>query len=231
MAMIYFLTLYRKQINSWILIDSFDMFVYLNIAVTLITFVGLTIFALNFTFLLMYHRLNQFLALQNRKYQTNGFFSQIQLALKLSLLRREHNRITSVLILTNKLISKLLFATFLNNLPNNTLVLTLVLLGKTSSMTRRLMTLTLVFQIFSSASLLALIAICNCFIYKCKKHLVILQSGMGRHQLRDKIHHQRFYELVHYKQDIGFSVGLFGVLTKRKLYEVWLHWKFPKPTF
>lgn len=219
---------FKSQINIlWTLVDILDIFVFFNLSFIVVTFINLCIIALSIKSLLFYKKLDRFLKLQVYKLHNNRSFTQTQLALKLKLFRNEHHRTTSILIFSNRtIISKVLFTTFAFNMPYNACIQTLVILRRVSEMTMKFMFYTFMGQLSSVLALLLLIAKCNTSIYKCKRHIVILQYGLGRYQLRDKIHHLRFYELVHYKRDIGFSVGLFGVLTKRRLYGVSIRIRF-----
>lgn len=106
------------------------------------------------------------------------------------------------------------------NFPFNIGSTALLILGKFPSTSMEFMLSSIISETVGLLSLIILLARANSSICSCKKYLVSLQCGLGIYQLRDKIHHLRFYELVNYKRDIGFSVGIFGVITKRKLHEV-----------
>ena len=212
----------NKQSRSlWIMVDSINFFTFLNLTVRMIRFINLAVNTMCFTSHLIYKQLNQFLKLQTDKLHENKFFTQVQLARKLNVFQREHHRITSMLIFANRtLFDKTLLSILLANHSFNIITLTLLILKKFSRTSKDFMLFTLIFESFGFLSLVSVIAFSNSNIYSCKKYLVVLQSGLGIYQLRDKIHHQRFYELVNFKYDIGISVGIIGVLTKQKLYEV-----------
>ena len=204
-----------------LLADSFNFIAFLNIAFTGICFGCLILIVISHSSLLMYRKLRKYLKLQNEKLISKKFFTQMQLARKLLVFRCEHYRITSMLIFVNSnFINCFLLSTFLISFPYNIIVSSLMIVDKIPEISNEFIRLSMIAQSISMMTLMLLIASCNSSIYSCQKYLVSLQCGLGRNQLRDKIHHLRFYELVHYKQDIGFTVGLFGVLTKRKLYEV-----------
>ena len=212
----------NKQSRSpWIMVDSINFFTFLSLTVRMIRFINLAVNTMCFTSHLIYKQLNQFLKLQTDKLAKSKFFSQVQLARKMSVFRREHHRITSMLIFANKtLFDKTLQSILLANHSFNIITLTLLILKKFSRTSKDFMLYTLIFESFGFLSLVSVIAFSNSNIYSCKKYLVVLQSGLGIYQLRDKIHHQKFFELVNFKYDIGISVGIIGVLTKQKLYEV-----------
>ena len=219
---VYFIVKSHAQlINFWMLVDMFNLITFINIFFTLISLLCFTLMVISHSALLMFRRLNQYLALQQLKLICKKFPTPMLLAWKLSVFRREHYKITSVLVFANKtLFNSVIISFFMTNLPFNICITTLLVLGQTPEIGRRFLLTLVIQQLLGSSTLFLLIAKCNSSIYSCKKYLVSLQSGLNRNQLRDKIHNLQFYELVHYKQDIGFSVGIFGVITKQKLHEV-----------
>lgn len=185
------------------------------------TIINLSIAIISFSFHLMYEKFNGFLKLQNRKYYVKKCLTQTQLAFKLSIFRREHHRITCMLIFATKtLFNKAISAILFLNFPLNICMLSLLILGKLPNKSKEFVLTSVVSESFALLLLLFMASTASSSIYTCKKYLVSLQSGLGIDQLRDKIHHQRFYEFVNYKHDIGFSISLFGVITNQKLYEV-----------
>lgn len=194
---------------------------FLGLLFNLIAFLSYSTLVIAFCSILMYRRLNRYLALQYHKLVYKKFRSQMQLALKLNVFRREHHRITSMVAFSNRtVISKALFMTYLSNVPFNIINATLLLLNQFPLEIKHFMFVSYIGQTVSAACLVIILAACNSSIYSCKKYFVSLQYGLGRYQLRDKIHHQRFYEQVHYKYYIGLGFGPLGVITKSKLFEV-----------
>lgn len=202
------------------IVDIILYMAFCRIVFNIIRLLSISIYAISLTSCLMYHRLNQYLALQARKCKFKCHES-IKLALKLSVFRREHHRNTRILIFCNQnLFSAISYSSFLTNVPFNACMLTLIVLNEVPMSNKFYMVASYLTQTLFSALILVKIANCNELIYASNKHMPILQTGMGKYQLRDKIHHLRYYELVHYKQDMGMSAGPLGVFSKRKLSEV-----------
>ena len=209
----------NQQMNLvWIIADSINLIFLIQVTVKGLDFIDHCLSTISFSFYFMFKKLNSFLNLQNKKLSNKEFLS---LASKLTVFRREHNRITSILIFANKsLFDPALFSILAIGFPLNSATLILLVTGKMPETCREFMHFAYIVGLAYTIIIATIISTCNSSIYSCQKYLVSLQYGLGRSQLRDKIRHQQFYELVHYKRDFGISLGLFGELTKRKMFEV-----------
>ena len=184
-----------------------------------------SIFIISVTSTRMFHKLNRFLILQSKKlnsnYQAKSKLTKNQLARKISLFCKEHNRITKVVHFTNRtLINKFLFGGFLTVNQFNIFISALILLNKLEGF-NQLMALSCLISELSCAIMVVLIMLnCNNSIYSSKKHLIRLQIAMGQYQLRNKIQLQRLHESVTGKPIMGFSAGPFGTITPFSLFKV-----------
>ena len=194
------------------------------------TFSGLSllsysVFMISVTSTRMFHKLNRFLILQNKKLnstsQTKPKLNQNQLARKIALFCKEHNRISKVVHFTNQtFINKALFFGFLTVNQFNIFISALILLNKLEGFNEQMTFSSLISELSCSTVMILLMITSNKAIYSSKKHLIQLQIALGQYQIRNKIQLQRFYESVTGKPIIGFSVGPFGTITRFSLFKV-----------
>ena len=202
------------------IIDFFQMITYNRFTFTGFSLLGNSTFLISFTSILMYRKLNRFLNLQIKKLNHKQL-TQCQLTLKMSVFRREHHRITHMINFTDQtLISKVLFSGIMANSQFNIFISALILLNKLDGFNLQSSLASLLTEFLCVIILLCMMVNCNQSIYSSKKYLATFQMALGQYQIRDKIHHQRFYESVSCKPHLGFSVGPFGSVTKYQLYKV-----------